>query len=339
MTLINTQRKPADRRRFLKICAAGAAGALLPTASLGAKPILQRWSGVALGAPAEINLLDVEDTKAKALFRKVEAEIRRLEQIFSLYLKDSELARLNRTGRLRAPSLELIELLGTVHRIHTATEGAFDPTIQSLWALYAAAAATGQPSSPRAHASALRRTGFGKVRFDPSEVRYEQPGMAMTLNGIAQGYITDRVAALLTAHGYRNVVVDLGEVSANGNGPEETLQYGAGWPVTLRPDPAHPSAQVKIRLMDTAVASSASAATTFDSRGTLSHILDPRTGQPVEADLTAASVIAPTATLADGLSTAALVTGKSSLGAALSQMPATKAFVVQENGTTAWMVS
>ncbi len=326
-------RNGVSRRRFLKICAAGAAGLALPGTAI-ATPSLHRWSGVALGAKAEINLQLEDAARAKRLFGLIEAEVRRLERIFSLYRQDSELFRLNGTGKLEAPSLEMVELLGLSQRLHRVTGGAFDPTVQPLWDHYARRAVGKAAASD--FETAKERTGLGGVSVEAAEIRYLKPGMAMTLNGIAQGFITDRITALLVAEGCTDMVVDLGEVAGRGT-PEDTGNFEAGWPVTLRPDANHPEGKVRISLKDKAVASSARLGTTFDQGGTRSHILDPRSGLPVRGGLTGASVVASSAALADGLSTAALVCGEEKLNAVLAGMPDTSAFIVRSNGTWGWL--
>ncbi|MDN3721344.1 FAD:protein FMN transferase [Roseibium salinum] len=101
--------------------------------------------------------------------------------------------------------------------------------------------------------------------------------------------------------------------------------------------PHRSDAQVKLHLSDAAVASSARLGTTFDQSGTRSHILDPKSGEPVRSGLTAASVIARTAALADGLSTAALVCGEERLAIAMAGFPATRAFVVRDDGADGWL--
>ncbi|MHA7774637.1 FAD:protein FMN transferase [Roseibium sp. M-1] len=335
MKLSSNTSKPVSRRRFLRICAAGAAGLAVPPgrALAQGQASLHRWRGIALGARAEINLLHEDAGKAQKLFGRIEAEIRRLEAIFSLYIPESELVRLNADGRLDAPSLELVDLLGLCARIHAATEGAFDPTVQPLWAHYARLA-TGDTGTD--FEAARSSTGFGHVSIEPAEIRFRRPGMAMTFNGIAQGFVTDRITAFLAANGCTDMVVDLGEIAARGS-PQDEFSTGSGWPVTLRPDPGRPEAAVKIRLNDAAVASSARLGTTFDPAGRRSHILDPRTGLPVEGCLLGASVIAPTAALADGLSTAALVCGEDGLAKALSGFAQTRAFLVRMDGTTGWL--
>ncbi len=337
MTRSIRHRALISRRRFIKICAAASVGAVVPLSSVQSASVLHRWTGLALGARAEINLLHEDRAGAQKLFQIVESEIRRLETIFSLYRTDSELVRLNRNGCLKVPSHELIELLSVAGRLHAATAGAFDPTVQSLWSCYARAATNQGETDPGDLASAAQRTGFGFVSVDAQEIRYQKSGMAMTLNGIAQGYITDRVAELLTANGCHDVVVDLGEISARGRGPEQAAAGKHGWTVTLRPDPQNETAEVRVTLKEMSVASSARFGTTFDEAGTVSHIIDPRTGHPVANGLTAASVIASSAALADGLSTAALVSGEETLASALPGFPAVRAFLVREDGTTRWL--
>lgn len=330
-----------SRRRFIRVCAVAAAGAVLPSSIAQSSPGLHRWKGIALGAHAEIILAEKNAAKAQALFNDVEAEIRRLEAIFSLYQPSSELVQLNRNGRIAAPSLDLVNLLGLSRQIHALTDGAFDPTVQPLWAFYAERAARGDAfdtPSARAEFQAVReRIGFENVAYAPDLIEFRQRGMALTMNGIAQGYITDRVTALLRSKGCKNLVVDLGEVSASGHNENPDTLPGVGWPITLRPDPSRPAAKAKVEVVDACVASSARTATAFDQAGKKSHILDPKTGLPVESDLEAASVIAPSAAIADGLSTAALVCGEKRLASALAGAPQSSAFVARNSGTSGWL--
>src|SRR5699024_9464578 len=119
-----------------------------------------------------------------------------------------------------------------------------------------------------------------------------RPGMALTLNGIAQGYATDRIAEMLRVEGLDNIFVDAGEFRALGGMPG-----GGDWPVTLESGP-------EITLNDRALATSAPLGTTFDQEGRIGHILDPRTGGPVKAPWRSISVSAKSAALADALATA-----------------------------------
>lgn len=328
-----------NRRRFLTISASALAGVTFAPVPSFAAPEVHHWTGIALGAKAEINLLHDDPRKAKELFAQIEAEIRRLEGIFSLYKAESELVRLNRDGRLSAPSFELVELLGLAGQIHGLTDGAFDPTVQPLWEHHARQATQPDMDGTKETNSKIELVNFSNVAVASSEIRYLKPGMAITLNGIAQGFITDRVATLLRSHGCTDVVVDLGEISANGRAAAKAGQGDEGWPVTLRPDPTRADAEVKVNLKDAAVASSARCGTTFDQAARKSHVLDPRTGQPVQNDLEAVSVIARSATMADGLSTAALVLGETGFHTALKKVRETRGFVVRADGSAGWLAS
>ena len=139
------------------------------------------------------------------------------------------------------------------------------------------------------------------MEIEPAEVRFARPGMAVTLNGIAQGYITDRVAALLQDAGMADVLLDIGEVRALGRHPA-----GRPWRVGLR-HAAEPETIVRtLALADRAVATSAGIASPFEPSGRHHHLFDPATGRPAQA-AGQVSVIAPRTTTADALSTALAV--------------------------------
>lgn len=282
-----------SRRRFLTIasaaCLAAAAG------GRAAASASYRWQGVALGAGAQI-LLD--HPQAERIARDAVAEIARLEQVFSLHRPGSELSRLNREGRLAAPSFDLLDCLALAGRVHWLSEGRFDPTVQPLWAALAEAGARGEDPDPARIAAARAALGFERVRFDASAVVLS-PGQALTLNGIAQGWIADAVADRMRAAGVSDVLVDAGEIVALGHAPD-----GEGWPVRIKGE-----AEAR-RLSGRALATSASLGTVLrdaaadDDR--LGHILDPRGEMRPTRGPTArtVSVSAPRAALADALSTA-----------------------------------
>lgn len=320
------------RRRFLAISAAAMGLAAFPLAARAAVPV-HRWRGIALGAAAEIRLVHPDKQTAETIFARAEAEIRRLEAIFSLYREDSALSQLNRAGKLETPPLDLVELLALSARLHEATGGAFDPSVQPLWRAYAEGfAASADGPDAEAIETARARVDFAAVRITPEAIHLGRAGMALTLNGIAQGFVTDRVSALLRAEGMSDILVDLGEIRANGSNAD-----GDGWDVTLDPDHAGAGPAERVRIRDRAVASSAGLGTTFDADRRVGHILDPRSGRPAVRGLRGASVIAASAALADGLSTAALVSGRDALAEALKAFPGTQARLVDDAGAVEWL--
>ena len=307
------------RRRFVAIAAAAAS---LPFAALraGAETAhLHRWSGIALGAAAEIVLYDPDATRARRLIARCVEEIDRLEDVFSLYRPESAIRRLNRDGYLKAPPLELVALLAEARSFSERTDGIFDVTVQPLWHLYAAhfARPGADPRGPAQaeHARAQALVDYRAVEIEPGEVRFARPGMAITLNGIAQGYITDRVATLLQDAGMGDVLLDIGEVRALGRHPD-----GRPWRVGIR-RAAEPEIVARtVTLSDRAVATSAGIASVFEPSGRHHHLFDPATGRPAQA-AGQVSVIAPRATVADALSTALAVSPPAQAAAFAARFP------------------
>ncbi len=309
------KRPLVTRRRMLTLLAATSGLAI--TSPLAAdSPSPTRWRGTVLGAPAELRLYGRKPAEAEGLIASVLAEVARLERIFTLYSDDSAVVRLNRAGRLDSPPMELVMLLQRARFWSDWSEGAFDATLQPLWALYRDhfAAKDPDPAGPpeTAIAAARRLVDYRALEIDAAQVRFLRAGMAVTLNGIAQGYITDRVAALLHSDGMQQVLIDMGEVRALGSAPGPRP-----WRVGIeRPG----QSQGVLEVVDRAVATSAPAGTRFDASGRFHHLLDPRSGRPAEG-IKSVSVVAKNATDADGLSTALAVAGaKQGL---LDQVPAT----------------
>ncbi len=295
------------RRQALTVIAVASCLPFFPRTGAMAKAIdslAHQWRGTALGAEATITLHHPNSQRACHLIELCIAEIERLERVFSLYRPASELARLSRTGRIDCPSPELVALLEASRRMALLSNGAFDPTVQPLWRLYAAHAdAARRLPDRRTLAAALRLVGFGNVEFDRRRIRLTEPGMSVTLNGIAQGYISDRVGDLLRDAGLESVLVELGEIVAIGR-----PAAGTPWRVALAsPDGARPrSPGVAIELIDAAIATSGAYGTRLDPVLGSHHLFDPRTGACPE-QIASVSVVARRAVLADALSTALYV--------------------------------
>lgn len=296
------------RRRLLAIAGASLALAGLPLGSPEARARTWRWRGMALGAHAELRLVHEDEAAAKRIIDDAVAELRRLEAVFSLHDRGSALSRLNREGRLDAPPFELLAVLAEARQVHDLTAGAFDVTVQPLWQLYLAHFAGGAMTPPpeQAVAAALARTGMDRIAFDSRRIVLGEPGMALTLNGIAQGAIADRIAQLLEAAGIADTLVDTGEIRALGRRPDGRL-----WQVGLADPEGGPP--LAVELSGGAIATSSPAGTIFEPTGRFHHLIDPRTGYPATGGPAQVSVQAASAMRADALSTA------------LSVLPATEA--------------
>ena len=218
------------------------------------------------------------------------------------------LVHLNRDGQLNRPPSELVELLKRARAWSEATHGAFDVTVQPLWELYHThyLASTSDSEGPPEAAvfKARQLVDFRGIDVSSERIEFALPGMAVTLNGIAQGDITDRVTDLLRREGLDNCLIDLGEMSALGNHPGKRP-----WRVGVKNPYDAGSLLTKIDLTDRAMATSSVTGTVFDAAGHQHHLFNPVTGRPGQG-LVSASVVALHAVDADAFSTALLTAHK-----------------------------
>jgi thiamine biosynthesis lipoprotein len=307
-----------NRRRFLAVL--GGAGGL---AALGATALAPRGlarterRSRALGAQVSISALHEDRRVADAAIADAFAELERVEAVMSLYRPESQLSRLNREGALPDPHPYLVEVLHSARALSERTDGAFDVTVQPLWAL---------AGDPEAAARALPLVDWRGVSIAPGRVSL-RPGQAVTLNGIAQGYAADRVRAALLARGIRHALVDTGELGASGR-----KEDGAPWTVGIQ-HPRRPDAYVALAaLEDRFLSTSGDYATAFSADFRRHHIVDPRTGSS-PAEFSSVSVLARTGMEADALSTAVFVLGLERALELIRSTPGAEALLVLKDGT------
>lgn len=326
------------RRRFLSIAASCAAMGSMPVRlalAASAPPAPTVWKGVAMGALASMTLVHPDHRHAQRMIDRCVAEVERLESVFSLYRSDSALSRLNATGLLDNPPTDLVELLSFSLSLARASNGAFDPTVQPLMRLYfdhfSRPGASPRGPSPQAIAEARQRVGFAEVEVGSDRIRLGRPGAAITLNGVAQGFVTDRVADLLLANGFGNVLLDLGEGRALGHGAD-----GGLWRAAVA-DPTAPDRTLfELPLgselgQSPALATSGGYGTRFGPDPLIHHLLDPQTGRSAN-HLASVSVAAPRATLADGLSTTLSILPPVHRASLLADYPSARAWFVDTAG-------
>lgn len=325
-----TSDQRAARRRFLCIAASLGAGTALPTLAVPAAASCHQQRGVLFGADTRIRLYHPDAATAHAAMADCFSEARRLESVFSLYRADSALSRLNRDGHLDHPPQELVALLRTAIGFGAATGGAFDITVQPLWSLFAAhfAAADADPDGPPSAAieRARERVDYRAIDIADRRVAFRRSGMAVTLNGIAQGYITDRLAERLRARGFGNVLVDIGELRALG-----THADGSPWRVGIADPQQRWRSLTTLPLRDQALATSGGYGTPFDASGRHHHLFDPRSGRSA-GRYRSVSVTAPDATTADALSTALSALAPAAAREVLRKYPLTSALFIDADG-------
>lgn len=294
--------RPISRRRFIRISAAAAGLAIVPPGRAAETDAsLVTWHGTMLGAVATMQIHHESRTEAERLIEAALAEARRLERLFSLYKEDSTLVQLNRTGIVVDPAAEFADLLAVSQHFAELTDGMFDPTVQSLWRLYADhfsrpdADPNGPP--PPAMRAALATVGYRKLAISRDRIAVPH-GTAVTLNGIAQGYVTDKVVDLLRARGIDHSLVDMGETRTIGSHPG-----GRAWEVAVADPDAPGGAATVLPILDRAVSTSGAYGFRFDPQGRFNHLFDPATGGCAQR-YRSVTTVSGNATAADALSTA-----------------------------------
>jgi len=322
------------RRRALRVVAALSGLPLMIAAVRATAPKAQfySWNGEVLGALSELTLWHSDAAFAQRTIHRVRQETARLERIFSLYRPDSEISRLNEAGRLAGPSAELRALVDESQRLGALSGGAFDISVQPLWRLYEAhfwSRTAIQPDlAARARDVARALVDFRQIDCGAAAVSFARAGMAITLNSVAQGYVTDVIADLLRHEGFASAVVDLGELRTLGRHPD-----GRAWRLGIRDGKAPSSIGRTVELTDMALAVSGGYGTTFEPSGRFHHIFDPHTGASAN-HLVDVAVIGPRATAANGLSTAICAAGESQASALLAAYPETRAMLTRLDGTS-----
>jgi thiamine biosynthesis lipoprotein len=264
----------------------------------------------AMACRFEITLPSELDHHLDAAHAALDA-VDRLEDQLSIFRDSSELSFINREASCRPVPVEerLFALLLQCQELHRVTGGAFDITTTPLSKVWGFLRREGRLPSDEELAAARALVGMQQVTLDPAAgtVHLAAPGVALNLGSIGKGYALDQVAGGLRDGGVTTALLTAGasSVLALGAGPD-----GQGYLVGLRDPGDHQQRLGTVRLSDAALGVSGVGEQFFTvGERRLGHIIDPRSGWPVEGRATCA-VIAPTAALADALATAFFVGGR-----------------------------
>jgi thiamine biosynthesis lipoprotein len=257
---------------------------------------------------------------AQAAFKALDL-IDELESQLTVYRETSEVSRINQSAFDQAVIVEprLYDLLKQAAAIHAATNGAYDISAGALSKLWGFYKRDGRMPTDREVQECLAKVGMQRIRFDDANhsVQFAVPGLEINLGSIGKGYALDRVTEVIEAEGIHDLLIHGGHSSIvargdHGISAERASADGptAGWWIGLR-HPLLPKRRIiELRLKNNAVGTSGGGTQFFVHEGRrYSHILDPRTGRPVEGTLSV-SVLAPTGAEADALATAFFVMGK-----------------------------
>lgn len=283
-------------------------------ASHKSAPAVVRESRYLMGTLCEIQAFGTHPARLRQAVQLAFAEIEAVEAAISDYQPDSELSRINREAGASTVSVSdtTFDFLRAAAKLAEETGGAFDVTVGPLvdaWGFR-----SGDPSVPsKAALEELRtRIGHQRVSLSPApsglggRVALEVVGMRLDPGALGKGFAIDRAVARLRAEGIDSARIDFSStVYALGAPPGESA-----WTVAVREPGRGKSILGYIDLRNQALAVSGSSEKRFEENGVhYSHILSPFTGM-ADTESRGAVILAPTATIADGLATAACVLGK-----------------------------
>ena len=312
----------------------------LPTASAG-QEALQRFSRseVHMAVDFEVVLYASDAAKADEALTKAMQRIAELDKRLSDYDLDSELSKLSETSANRddqsspAPAVKLSDdlwqVLSTSQDISRASDGAFDMTIGPLTKLWRRARRWKELPEPDALASARNSVGFKFVKLDQAArtARLLKPNMRLDLGGIAKGFAADEAVETIIACGISRVLVRASGDIATANPPPGER----GWRVGVAPlNPDEPPTRF-VEIANCGISTSGDARQHLVINGRrYSHIIDPRSGEPI-GSRSSVTIIAPRATLADALATAASVLGPDQALSLIRKFDGAELFMVCED--------
>jgi thiamine biosynthesis lipoprotein len=307
------------RSVWFAVCTIGATlmsvGAARQAAAL---PVIE-WQGRTMGSPYTVKVVGAELTTAQTdeLKSEVEQRLKEVNRQMSHYQPDSELSRFNRAPA-RTPfkvSPEFARVVRFSLELNRRSNGAFDPTLAPVINLWGFGEKTDQRAVPPEAElrAAMKITGCQHLSVTANdELVKDIPELTVNLSAVAKGFGVDEMANVLLGHGLTNIYVAIaGEVKVMGHNPR-----GTNWLVGISAPLAHwrendPMAAVA-SLSDRAISTSGDYQKFFtDAQGRrLCHIVDPRTGWPVQHNVGGVSVVAPDSMTADALATTLFVLGQ-----------------------------
>lgn len=280
-------------------------------------PELAKIDGAAQGTTYHLTFelpLD-STTELSAIEEAVDAEFARIDATLSNYRDDSAIEKFNaqNTTEPQQVDAELVTLVETARNIHRASNGCYDLTIKPLFDLWGFKADEFTPPSQDALEVTLASVGMDNLEtIDTTHLRKQIPGLRIDVSSIGQGYSVTQIVKILERFGVQNYLVEIGgELQTKGKKPN-----GEAWRIALEKPLPNERKMHKVVSFDSgaplALMTSGTYRHFFDSNGKrYSHILDARTGTPVEHNTVSVTVLHPNPTLADAWSTAFLCLGSS----------------------------
>jgi thiamine biosynthesis lipoprotein len=291
-------------------------------------------SGETMGTTYHIKVVTKNAKNISGLKKKIDQRLSQINRSMSTWLKESEISRFNdfrNVGEKFEISADFLHVMIVAENLYRLTEGAWDGTVNPLVKLWGFGDAERRNSLPPAEKikQLASDIGFSNIKImESSCLVKKKPSISLDLGSIAKGYAVDKITELIEQNGIKNFLVEIGgEIYAAG-----TRKDGKHWKIGInipRPDALPDQIYQSIAIRNKALATSGDYRDFFEIDGKrYSHIVDPRTGYPVDNGVVSVSVIADNCTFADGLATALMVMGPEKGLALVNRLDQVETFMI-----------
>jgi thiamine biosynthesis lipoprotein len=327
------------RRSFLKLSGllglGAASAALMPAEKaeaflFGPKEYKVARTRLAMGTFVAMTAIHPSRDEAEHAIGLAFAEMDRLSELLTHYHDRSAVGTFNRDGKLADIPVEMQELLGRSMYFNKLTGGTFDVTVKPLIDLYKNSFAAGKIPSDVEIDKTLPLVGANKLRFANNTVSFGQEHMGITLDGIAKGYIVDRISDVLRTNGVTNHLINAGgDIRTHGS-----AERGKAWTVAVQ-DPKKTSHYPDIlQMRDGAIATSGDYEIYYDQEKLFHHIVDSKTGHSPHL-LSSVTVTAPCVMDADALATSLIIMPEQDGLALINRHAEYDCFIIDHQGKIA----
>ena len=294
-------------------------------------------AGQTMGTTYHIKVVTENMENLSGLKDAIDQRLGKINQSMSTWIKDSDISRFNslkNTGQKIEISDDFLQVMIVAKALYRMTGGAWDGTVNplvNLWG-FGSTGPTNTVPPPEVIIPLVADVGFNHIQIlESSHLVKKKGSITLNLASIAKGYAVDKIAELVERQGIKNFLVEIGgEIYASG-----TRVDGQPWKIginTPRPDVPHDKVYKAITIRDKAFATSGDYRNFFEINGKrYSHIIDPRTGYPVDNGVVSVSVIAESCTFADGLATALMVMGPEKGLALVNRLDQVESLIIVRN--------
>lgn len=306
------QEKGLDRRSFLKLSGllglGMASASFMPMTAEAVKFDRKQYkisdTQLTMGTFVSMTLIHTSRDEAEEAMGKAFEEIKRLVGMMDRFNETTAIGLLNREGIIRDIPKEMSRVVSKGLEYHRLSRGYFDITVKPVVDLFYKMGKSANSNLPtdKEIAQVLSLIGSEKIEMGAGTIRFKRPGMGITLDGIAKGYIVDKAAMVLTEKGIENFLINAGgDIRTSGS-----KQDKKPWTIAIQDPQKKGQYPDIIHMRDGAIATSGNYEVYFDKEKMLHHIVNPRTGMSPLSQASV-SVTARTTMDADALSTSVFI--------------------------------